>query len=65
MKIIKQNPDYQAIKIFAVTGYAMPGDRERFLAAGFDGYFSKPIEKEAILEGIRNAINPDTAQAAA
>ena len=37
----------------AVTSYAMPGDRQRFLDAGFDAYFSKPINKQAIIEGVK------------
>jgi len=37
------------IPVIAITAYAMSGDEERVLAAGCDGYLSKPISKKTLL----------------
>jgi CheY-like chemotaxis protein len=41
---IRRDQRLVAVPVVAVTAYAMRGDRERFLALGFDGYMSKPID---------------------
>jgi two-component system cell cycle response regulator DivK len=42
-----------AIPVVALTAQAMQGDRERFLAAGFDGYVSKPVNVHDLIETVR------------
>jgi len=41
--ILKGDPATNRLKIVALTSFAMQGDQEKFLTAGFDGYLAKPI----------------------
>jgi len=50
---LRSDPQTRAAKVIAVTAMAMKGDRERFLAAGFDGYVSKPFKREELLEAVK------------
>ena len=43
-----------AIPVLAVTAQAMKGDRERFEAAGFDGYLSKPVDIDELLTTVEH-----------
>jgi CheY-like chemotaxis protein len=43
-RALREIPAMQDVPIVAVTSYAMPGDRERCIAAGCTGYIEKPID---------------------
>jgi len=45
------------VPVVAVTAYAMKGDRERCLAAGMDGYLSKPIQIQELRDLLREYEN--------
>lgn len=46
-------PELCGVRLYAVTGYGTAADRERALAAGFDGHFSKPIDHEQLQRLLR------------
>lgn len=58
LKRLKADPQTQAIPVIAVTASIMPAERSEVLAAGFDGFQSKPISIVAMLEEIRKVL-PD------
>jgi CheY-like chemotaxis protein len=44
------------IPIIALTAYAMPGDKEKFLAAGMSGYVAKPVNMESLMQMIAGTL---------
>lgn len=41
------------VPVLAISAYAYPDDRQRFLSAGFDDYIPKPIFKDRMLRKVR------------
>ncbi len=52
LKIIHKMPNYENIPIVAVTAYVLPGDKEKFIATGFNDFISKPIFREKIIDSL-------------
>jgi len=53
------------VPVYAMTAHAMKGDRERCLAAGMDGYISKPIRPDRFLAAVEGRAAADGPEAEA
>jgi two-component system, cell cycle response regulator DivK len=54
LRRLRADPRTTAIPVLALTAQSMHGDADRFLAAGFDGYVSKPVNVIELLAVVQN-----------
>lgn len=54
---LRRNPVLADTPVVAVTSYAMPGDREKSIAAGCNGYIEKPINPDTFVAEIERYLN--------
>ena len=54
---LRADPETRGIPVIAVTASVMTHDRQKVLAAGFDGYQAKPISVTAFLEAVRRTLD--------
>jgi len=56
---VRSTPATQDLVVVAVTALSMPGDKARVLAAGFNGYLSKPIDPETFVAELEVYLPPE------
>ena len=50
IQMLRADPSFDTVPALAITAQAMKGDESRMLAAGFDGYVSKPVDTRRLPE---------------
>jgi CheY-like chemotaxis protein len=56
LHLLRERDDVANVPAIALTAYAMPGDREDFLDAGFDQYVSKPFTRADLTDAIESSL---------
>lgn len=57
LKDLRKMPVYERTPALALTAYAMPGDKERFIDAGFQAYIAKPFTRKELHVALRSMLN--------
>lgn len=53
---LRADPRRNEVPVIAVTAYSMPGDRDAVIAAGFDGYMTKPVDPQSFVGEINRIL---------
>ena len=56
--LLKQDPIAALVPIVGVSSFAMPGDRDKALRAGFAGYIEKPVDPERFAQLVIEFLGP-------
>ncbi|MDX1421279.1 MAG: response regulator [Rubricoccaceae bacterium] len=56
LRIARTISGYEDVFAVALTAYALPGDRDRFLEAGFNRYVSKPFTRATLMEALTEGV---------
>ena len=54
---MKSDHELKDIPVIAITAQAMTGDREKCMEAGADGYISKPVDVDELLQLLNELID--------
>jgi CheY-like chemotaxis protein len=57
-RLLKEAPETRAVPVIALTAHALPGERDKALAAGCDEYDTKPVELARLLGKIEALLPP-------